>query len=246
MSIMVGTGTGARNGILIKTAETLERLEKVDILVIDKTGTLTEGKPQVVTVKPNEGVSAERVIELAASLERGSEHPLAGAVRNAARQRRLFALPPALGFESITGRGVKARIAGEIYGLGNALTFPLSVGATTVLMAERPTPDAVFHRLQGGVGGQKPTAFYGAPTLFAAMLASPALPVAQAMALRLVSSAGEALPADIGQRYKAHFGVDIVTFASRQSAPLLPFPLPHRSMWMNLCHVALSAPASRG
>ena len=96
------------------------------------------------------------------------------------------------------------------YGLGNALSFPLSVGATTVLMAERPTPDAVFHRLQGGVGGQKPTAFYGAPTLFAAMLASPALPTAQAMALRLVSSAGEALPADIGQRFKAHFGVDIV------------------------------------
>ena len=96
------------------------------------------------------------------------------------------------------------------YGLGNALSFPLSVGATTVLMAERPTPDAVFHRLQGGVGGHKPTAFYGAPTLFAAMLASPVLPLAQAMALRLVSSAGEALPADIGQRFKAHFGVDIV------------------------------------
>ena len=96
------------------------------------------------------------------------------------------------------------------YGLGNALSFPLSVGATTVLMAERPTPDAVFHRLLGGVAGQKPTVFFGAPTLFASMLASPALPAAQALALRLVSSAGEALPADIGERFKAHCGVDIV------------------------------------
>jgi benzoate-CoA ligase len=96
------------------------------------------------------------------------------------------------------------------YGLGNALSFPLSVGATTVLMAERPTPDAVFQRLQGHVGAVRPTAFFGAPTLFAAMLASPALPAASDTAVRLVSSAGEALPADIGQRFKAHFGVDII------------------------------------
>ncbi len=96
------------------------------------------------------------------------------------------------------------------YGLGNGLSFPLSVGATTLLMAERPTPDAVFHRLAGGVGGQKPTAFFGAPTLFASMLASPILPAAKTLAVRLVSSAGEALPADIGERFKAHFGVDIV------------------------------------
>ena len=118
------------------------------------------------------------------------------------------------------GQDVLALRAGDVcfsaaklffaYGLGNALTFPLSVGSTTILMAERPTPDAVFHRLSGGVGGQKPTAFFGAPTLFAAMLASPALPAAKTMAVRLVSSAGEALPADIGERFKAHFGVDIV------------------------------------
>jgi benzoate-CoA ligase len=93
------------------------------------------------------------------------------------------------------------------YGLGNALTFPMSVGATTILMAERPTPDATFKRWQGSL---KPTVFYGAPTGFAGMLANPHLPARDAVSLRLVSSAGEALPAEIGERFKRHFGVDIV------------------------------------
>jgi benzoate-CoA ligase len=96
------------------------------------------------------------------------------------------------------------------YGLGNALTFPLSVGATVLLMAERPTPDATFARLRGQVGGVKPSVFFGAPTGFAGMLASPALPARSDVALRLVSSAGEALPAELGERFKRHFGVDIV------------------------------------
>ncbi len=96
------------------------------------------------------------------------------------------------------------------YGLGNALTFPLSVGATVLLMAERPTPEAIFKRLTGSVGTAKPTAFFGAPTGFAGMLASPALPDRKDVALRLVSSAGEALPADIGERFRKHFGVDII------------------------------------
>ena len=96
------------------------------------------------------------------------------------------------------------------YGLGNALSFPLAVGATTLLMAERPTPDATFKRWTGGVGGCKPTVFFGAPTGFAGMLAHPALPAREQVALRLVSSAGEALPAEIGERFKRHFGVDIV------------------------------------
>ena len=96
------------------------------------------------------------------------------------------------------------------YGLGNALTFPMSVGATVILMPERPTPDATFKRLTGGIGGLKPTVFYGAPTGFAGMLASPALPSREKLALRLVSSAGEALPADLGERFREHFGVDIV------------------------------------
>ena len=92
------------------------------------------------------------------------------------------------------------------YGLGNALTFPLAVGATAVLMAERPTPAAVFARL----AQHQPTIFYGVPTLYAALLASPMLPRANALALRRCVSAGEALPADIGKRWTAHFGVDIL------------------------------------
>ena len=92
------------------------------------------------------------------------------------------------------------------YGLGNALTFPFSVGASVVLMAERPTPDAVFKRWIE----QRPTVFFGAPTGFAGMLASPNLPKRSEIALRLVSSAGEALPADLGERFTAQYGVEIV------------------------------------
>jgi benzoate-CoA ligase len=96
------------------------------------------------------------------------------------------------------------------YGLGNALSFPMSVGATTILMGERATPDATFKRWLGQIAGTKPTVFYGAPTGFAGMLASPNLPARSEVALRLVSSAGEALPAELGERFKRHFGVDIV------------------------------------
>jgi len=92
------------------------------------------------------------------------------------------------------------------YGLGNGLTFPMAVGATAVLMAERPTPEATFKRLVE----HKPTLFYGAPTGYAGMLASPKLPAREAVALRLCSSAGEALPEEIGKRWQAHFGVDII------------------------------------
>lgn len=96
------------------------------------------------------------------------------------------------------------------YGLGNALTFPMSVGATSILMAERATPDAAFKRWRGQVGGVKPTVFYGAPTGFSGMLAAPNLPASSEVALRLVSSAGEALPAELGEQFKRHFGIDIV------------------------------------
>jgi len=96
------------------------------------------------------------------------------------------------------------------YGLGNALSFPMSVGATTLLMAERATPDAIFKRWRGEVGGIRPTVFFGAPTGYAGMLASPGLPPKKAIALRLASSAGEALPADVGKRFTAHFGVEII------------------------------------
>ena len=96
------------------------------------------------------------------------------------------------------------------YGLGNALTFPMSVGATTILMAERPTPEATFKRWLGGIGGLKPSVFYGAPTGFAGMLANSNLPAKSEVAMRLVSSAGEALPSEIGERFQRHFGVNIV------------------------------------
>ena len=92
------------------------------------------------------------------------------------------------------------------YGLGNSLTFPLAVGATAILMAERPTPEAVFQRLTT----LQPTIFYGVPTLYGALMASPALPPRAALRLRVCTSAGEALPADIGQRFTAHFGVEIL------------------------------------
>jgi len=101
------------------------------------------------------------------------------------------------------------------YGLGNALTFPLAVGASVLLMAGRPTPDAVFRRWTGTAGtddsaSPKPTVFFGAPTGFAGMLASPALPAREQVALRMCSSAGEALPAELGQRFERHFGAPIV------------------------------------
>lgn len=99
------------------------------------------------------------------------------------------------------------------YGLGNGLTFPLSVGATVILSAERPTPDAVFKRWTGStpaLAGLKPTIFFGAPTGFAGMLAAPNLPAKKDVALRMCSSAGEALPRDIGERFSAHYGVQIV------------------------------------
>ena len=96
------------------------------------------------------------------------------------------------------------------YGLGNGLSFPLSAGATVLLMAERPTPEATFKRWRGEVGGAKPTVFFGAPTGFAGMLASPALPARSDVALRMCSSAGEALPAELGERFRDHYGCDII------------------------------------
>jgi benzoate-CoA ligase len=99
------------------------------------------------------------------------------------------------------------------YGLGNGLSFPLSVGASVILMAERPTPDAVFARWKGqfaGMNTAQPTIFFGAPTGFAGMLAAPNLPAKNEVALRMCSSAGEALPADIGQRFEKHYGVEII------------------------------------
>jgi len=119
MSIMTATGTGAQMGVLIKNAEALERFEKIDTLIVDKTGTLTEGKPKLVAVLPEKGHDEAEVLRLAASLERGSEHPLAEAIVRGAEERGVeFA--KAEDFEAVTGKGVKGRVDGKAVALGNA------------------------------------------------------------------------------------------------------------------------------
>ncbi|PYP87791.1 MAG: copper-transporting ATPase [Blastocatellia bacterium AA13] len=117
MSIMVGTGRGALAGVLIKNAEALEALEKVDTLVVDKTGTLTEGRPRLISIIPS-GLDESELLRLAASLERGSEHPLAGAIVAAAIERRLE-LSSAIGFQPVIGKGIKGKIDGRSVVLGN-------------------------------------------------------------------------------------------------------------------------------
>ena len=118
MSIMVGVGRGAQAGILIKNAEALERFEKVDTLVVDKTGTLTEGRPRVTTVTTDGDGREDEILRLAASLERGSEHPLAAAIVEAARDKGLQ-LGTADDFQSVTGKGVTGRVEGATVALGN-------------------------------------------------------------------------------------------------------------------------------
>ena len=119
MSIGVGIGKGASAGVLIKSAEALERMEKVDTLVVDKTGTLTEGKPRVTAIVPTAGLSESEILPLAAGLERSSEHPLAAAIVAAARDRNVSIQEPT-DFASITGKGVTGKIGGKSVALGNA------------------------------------------------------------------------------------------------------------------------------
>jgi Cu+-exporting ATPase len=119
MSIMVAMGKGAGAGVLIKSAESLERMEKVDTLVVDKTGTLTEGKPQVTAVVPAAGWAEDALLKLAASLERSSEHPLAAAILAAALAKSLPSEEPA-DFASVTGKGVTGMVGGRSVALGNA------------------------------------------------------------------------------------------------------------------------------
>ncbi|MGH9783107.1 MAG: copper-transporting P-type ATPase [Terriglobia bacterium] len=118
MSIMVATGKGAAFGVLFKNAEAIEHLRKVDTLVVDKTGTLTEGKPRLVAVEPAHGFDAQKLLRLAASLERGSEHPLAAAIVAGAEEKGA-ALTAVEDFESLTGRGVKGKVEGVAVALGN-------------------------------------------------------------------------------------------------------------------------------
>ncbi len=164
MSIMVGSGRGAQAGVLIKDAEALERLERVDTLVVDKTGTLTEGRPVVAAIEPGENFDEGELLRLGASLERGSEHPLARAILEAAEDRGLV-LNRAEDFSSETGKGVRGRIAGREVALGNAqlladlgLGHPGDGGRAEALRAQGQTVVylAVDGRLAGLIGVADP------------------------------------------------------------------------------------------
>jgi P-type Cu+ transporter len=159
MSIGVGIGKGAGSGVLIKSAEALERMEKVDTLVVDKTGTLTEGKPKVTAIVPAMGLSESEILALAASLERSSEHPLAAAIVTAAGDRS-DSIREATDFTSVTGKGVTGKVGGRSVALGNAkLMADLGVklgdlghkadelrggGATALFLAVDGKPGAVI------------------------------------------------------------------------------------------------------
>jgi Cu+-exporting ATPase len=118
MAVMVGTGRGAQAGVLVRDAEALERLEKVSVLLVDKTGTLTEGRPSLVTVEAREGFDQKEILRLAAGLERGSEHPLATAIVKGAEARGIAAGTPSA-FESLTGRGARGVVDGHTVAVGN-------------------------------------------------------------------------------------------------------------------------------
>ncbi len=122
MSIMVGVGRGARSGVLIKNAEALERFERIDTLVVDKTGTLTEGKPRVTAIHPIAGITENELLRLAASLERASEHPFASAIVQSATERKLE-LAEASEFDSPAGKGVAGKVAGKSIAIGNRRFF---------------------------------------------------------------------------------------------------------------------------
>jgi Cu+-exporting ATPase len=157
MSIMVGVGRGAQAGVLIKNAEALERMENIDTLVIDKTGTLTEGKPKVVAVSSGSGFDETQVLQLAASVERGSEHPLAAAIIAAAAERKLE-LSPAGDFNAPSGKGVVGTVDGKQLALGNArFLSELNIDTSAITAeAERLRTDgttAIFLAVNGKAAG---------------------------------------------------------------------------------------------
>ena len=135
MAIMVGTGKGAQNGILIKNAEALETFEKIDTIVVDKTGTLTEGKPKLVSVEPESGLDADELLALVAAIELASEHPLAAAIVAGAKDRQLT-MATASDFHSITGEGVEATVQGKRVAIGNEKMME-RLGATSAALAAK-------------------------------------------------------------------------------------------------------------
>jgi Cu+-exporting ATPase len=157
MSIMVGVGRGAQEGVLIKNAEAIESMEKIDTLVVDKTGTLTEGKPKVVAVAPAPGFDEAQVIRYAASVERGSEHPLAAAIVKAADERKIE-LGAVRGFDAPAGKGVIGMVEGKRVALGSAKFITELFIDTAALKdeAERQRQDgatAIFLVVDGKLAG---------------------------------------------------------------------------------------------
>ncbi len=157
MSIMVATGKGATMGVLFKNAEAIEMLRKVNTLVVDKTGTLTEGKPKLSAVVPTEGFDEETLLRMAASLERGSEHPLAAAIVAGAEAKNLN-LSSAEGFASVTGKGVKGTVEGKIVALGNRAMLEELHADVSPLMAQAETMRAegqtvMFVAIDGRLAG---------------------------------------------------------------------------------------------
>jgi Cu+-exporting ATPase len=175
MSIMVGVGRGAQAGVLIKNAEALERMEKVDTLVVDKTGTLTEGKPKVVAVVPAEGFDEASLLRFAASVERASEHPLAAAIVAAAAERRIE-LAPVMGFDAPAGKGAIGMVERRRVVIGNA-RFLTELGIATeplAAQAERLRQDgatAIFVAVDGKAAGVVAVADPVKPTTPAAIAA---------------------------------------------------------------------------
>jgi Cu+-exporting ATPase len=157
MAIMVGTGRGAAAGVLIKNAEALERLERIDTLIVDKTGTLTEGTPRLARVQPAAPFAEDELLRLSAGLEQGSEHPLAAAIVGGARDRRLT-IPAASAFESVTGRGVAGQVDGHHVLLGNAALMDargiaLGALATDADTWRRQGQTSVFVAIDGRAAG---------------------------------------------------------------------------------------------
>jgi len=157
MAIMVGVGRGAQSGVLIRNAEALERLEKVDTLVVDKTGTLTEGKPSVTSIVAAPGISESEVLRLSASVERASEHPLGLAIVAAAEQRGL-ALAAVAEFDSPTGKGATGVVENKRVVLGNAaflqsLGIDASALASTADDLRRDGATAIFAGIDGELAG---------------------------------------------------------------------------------------------
>ncbi|PZU86311.1 MAG: haloacid dehalogenase [Chelatococcus sp.] len=157
MSIMVGIGKGAASGVLIKNAEALERMEKVDTLVVDKTGTLTEGKPAVTSIVAADGFREEELLALAAAVEKASEHPLALAIVAAADQRKI-AIPAVTGFDSPTGKGALGSVENRTVVLGNA-AFLQEHGIDPATLSDRADDlrrdgaTAIYIGIDGRVGG---------------------------------------------------------------------------------------------